>query len=85
MINPQALPENVLRDLLERGHSLETIAQMSTREAFDEFLNWNGIINYTTLISEALLGIIEANEEYQANTPANIKLMIAKLFPKSRW
>jgi hypothetical protein len=42
----QALPDELINDLKERGHSEEAIAQMTPEKAFEEYCNWNGLINW---------------------------------------
>lgn len=56
MLNLALLPDDVIEDLRE-NHSDEQIQQMSVNEAFDRFLDWNGIIGYGTMIRQALDGI----------------------------
>lgn len=40
MLDLNALPEEFISDLKERGHSEEDIAQMSPETAFSEYCNW---------------------------------------------
>lgn len=54
-LNLDRIPTDVLDDLLERvDDDRDKIAQMSVREAFNEWLVWNGIIGYTRKIISAL-------------------------------
>ena len=83
-LNIQILPDNVTRDLEERGHSISDIEQMSIQEAFQEFLEWNGIIGYDRMIAGALLGIIQSDANYACQSE-EFRAKFAAQFPKSRW
>ncbi len=66
-IDLDKLPENVLDDLHsrleERKNPDKLIREMNARDAFDEYLNWNGITGYTDDFIEALDGIRAASDE----------------------
>ena len=64
MINMQNVPVYVLRDIREHlgvepgDDSLDgTIAGMSTLEALNHYLEWNGIVNWSSNILEAVKGL----------------------------
>lgn len=50
------IPAKVLADIRKRGHSDEDIAAMSPEEAFREYCEWNGLINW----GDALFRAVEA-------------------------
>jgi hypothetical protein len=53
-MDPKKLSRPMLTTLRERGHTDQAISLMSAREAFDEYCNWHGIINWgDTLWAEA--------------------------------
>lgn len=47
------LPRQVLADLHSRGHSDEAIERMTPEEAFAEYCQWNGLINWNGPLWEA--------------------------------
>lgn len=47
-------------DEVQCEKALEKIANMSTSDAFDAFLNWHGLMNWSTTIMEAIKNIKEA-------------------------
>jgi hypothetical protein len=59
MLDPNKLSYRVIANLCNRlnhlptDKRLERIKGMSTGEAFDEFLNWEGIIGYTNILIKA--------------------------------
>jgi hypothetical protein len=60
MINVNKLNEDVLDDLEERQ---VVIQDLSAREAFEEYCEWNGIIGYATSLTQALDNIREASDD----------------------
>jgi hypothetical protein len=40
------IPADILDDLRERGHTDTSLTLMSADEAFDEFCEWHGLINW---------------------------------------
>lgn len=41
--------------LKERGHTVETIEQMSAREIFGEYCTWHGLINWSDTLWDVML------------------------------
>lgn len=78
-LNIQVLPETILNDLKERGHTIEDIQNMSPSEAFKEYLEWNGIINWASHIRWALFEIITSDIEYLAHTDDKKERELKKL------
>lgn len=66
MLNTDLLPEHILDDILqnmgvedaepgvEYDKAVAELRTLSPAEALDKWLNWNGIIGYTSQIIEAL-------------------------------
>jgi|AntDeeMinimDraft_5_1070356.scaffolds.fasta_scaffold10255_1 hypothetical protein len=46
MLNIKKIPNEILNNLSRRGHSDQDIAQMSWGQAFDEYCNWHGLIQW---------------------------------------
>ena len=77
MIDPEQLDDNVRSDISEwLGLELadptadDKIRQMTPREAFDAFLRYNGIINYTDSITDAFECIQRASTAATGGEPA---------------
>ena len=65
MLNPDLLNDSVREDIMQ---NMETdnpkdLEKLSEYEAFNRFLNWNGIIGYTSILIEALDNIREVCED----------------------
>lgn len=63
MLDLTKIPYTVLSDIRERGHSDETIAQMSPQEAFSEYCIWNGLINWGGTLFRAVENLKAAEEK----------------------
>lgn len=63
-LDPAKLPANVRRDIqsfiIENNVRGADIAHLSPYEALDFYLRWNGIINWTSHILDAVNGIKKA-------------------------
>ena len=63
-LEPSKLPEHIRRDIeaFIRDNNLRGISveHLSTYEALDYFLKWNGIINWTSQILDAVRAIDKA-------------------------
>ena len=57
MLDLSKISHTVLSDIRERGHSDETIAQMSPEEAFREYCEWNGLIGWSGTLWRAVKGL----------------------------
>ena len=77
MLNPDFIDEEVLTDILyglgysdeepgnvgeDYNQCIEMVENLSVFDAFDRFLNWNGIIGYTSTIIKALDSIRAAQK-----------------------
>ena len=40
------IPDHVLADIRERGHTDEQITRMAPRKIFDEYCHWHGLIGW---------------------------------------
>lgn len=43
MMDMSKIPEDIVDALKKRGYSDDAIAQMTPKEAFSEYCNWNGL------------------------------------------
>lgn len=70
MLDLKTIRENqsLYLDLVDRGWSDERIQQATAKELFDEWLEWNGIINYESDIRNAFWTLITASDKYLATT-----------------
>jgi len=53
-MNPTKLPEDLLACLLNRGHSVAAISEMTADDVFDEFCNWHGLIGWGSTLRNAM-------------------------------
>lgn len=60
-MNPDKLSQDLLEALTERGYTEETIKTLSPEEAFEEYCNWNGLINWGTRLKNAMTNIEQAS------------------------
>ena len=60
-MNIKKIPDDVLEDLQQRGHSNKEIAAMTPEEAFGEYCMWNGLIGYGPSLIRALDKLRAAN------------------------
>lgn len=65
-LNPDLIPANVLKDLFERDLTTDDVSSLSAADAFEHYLEWNGIIGYARSITEALDGLRDADPEQAA-------------------
>jgi len=63
MLNVKTIPSNILKVLRENFNEAN-IAAMSAKEAFEYFLEWNGIIGYHDMFWDAVLSL-ERNESIE--------------------
>lgn len=71
-MNFQGLSERVRNDLLE-NHTEQDISLLTQNEAFESYLEYNGIIGFDTMIKQALFDIIVNYPNPEVNlTPAKI-------------
>jgi len=66
------LPRQVLADLRSRGHSDDAIERMSPEEAFSEYCQWNGLINWSGYLWEAVTALKAIQDLTKAGKPAPI-------------
>lgn len=64
-MTPGELNRGVLSALRERGHSDESIERMSPKEAFEEYCQWHGLINWSHTLWDTVNSL--------ANPPAGEK------------
>jgi hypothetical protein len=73
MLDPNELSDKVMENLCNRledlseDKQLERIKGMSTQEAFDEFLKWEGIIGYTNMLIKAYESIKAAEVQKEGS------------------
>lgn len=63
MLDFDKIPERVIDDLSERGWSDSDIEKMSPEQAFSEFCNWNGLINW----GPSLWGVVKDLEKAETH------------------
>lgn len=56
------IPQNIIDDLKERGHSDKDIEQMSPERAFHEFCEWNGLVGWASTLRNTLDSLRAAQE-----------------------
>lgn len=77
MLDIDSIPDNVLTDILENKElpddetGYTEVAKLSARDAFDSFLNWNGIIGYTDKLIIALDGLRKSEAETERRLVQN--------------
>ena len=54
-MNLENIPFDVLSAVRERGHSDATIELMRPREIFEEYCEWEGLINWSTRLYNIVL------------------------------
>lgn len=62
MLSINTIPAHVIQDLKERGHSEEQIKAMSAKEAFNEYLAWNGILGWGSTLWHVVERLKEAEK-----------------------
>ncbi len=62
MIQIAKLSPRILEDLRSRGHSDADIQNMSPENAFDEFVEWQGLRSYGPLLRKVIKTIEEASK-----------------------
>lgn len=65
-IKKSVLPENmdnVIDDLVERGHSEDDIATMSAEDAFDEYCAWNALAGWGHDLRSTMASLKEADTQ----------------------
>jgi hypothetical protein len=65
MLDLTKIPPAVLNDIRERGHDDKAIAAMTPREAFREFCNWNGLIEWGSILFAAVEELKKADATYR--------------------
>lgn len=74
MLDVDYLKDEVLASILQNKglpddeESYAIIGKLTVHEAFDAYLNWHGIIGYTTLLMEALDSIQQSNLSHLINS-----------------
>ncbi len=54
MLDPKKIPHSILENLHDRGLTDEQIADMSPKEAFGEYAQWHGLINWGSTLWHAV-------------------------------
>ncbi len=66
------VPRQVLADLRSRGHSDDAIERMSPEEAFAEYCQWNGLINWNDTLWDAVTALKAIQDMTKADKPGPI-------------
>ncbi len=57
------IPDDVLCDVRERGHTDAQIERMTAEEVFTEFCEWNGLCRWGKTLFAVVLDLSEAEKE----------------------
>ena len=66
------LPRQVLADIHARGHSDDAIERMSPEEIFEEYCQWNGLINWSGTLWEVVTALKAIQAQTKAERPRPI-------------
>ena len=61
MLDIKVLPDFIISDLRDRGHTEDGIARMTPQEAFSEYCNWHGLINHGDSLWEVVQELKDAD------------------------
>lgn len=69
MINLNEVAPTILKDLRARGHTDEQIQKMNWNEAFDEYCEWNGLVNWGSQLREVMKQLKNAQDAAPPTPP----------------
>ena len=72
MLDTKVLPDFIISDLKDRGHSEDDISRMTPRNAFNEYCNWNGLINHGDSLWEVVQALKDSDCGEQIEVVANV-------------
>lgn len=76
MLNISQIPSYIMEDLKQRGHSEETIATMTPKEAFSEYCMWNGLIHWGASLWNAVMSLNAAETIASPSANAEAELLV---------